>query len=314
MQRTPWSERRLWAIPAICLLASTPAYGQQMADSTFVPGVEDPAYPTGAGPRVAVDSAHHNFHTSFDRYAPFAAILRADGYRVDDYARPFAASTLDGIDVLVIANAGTDEGSSWSLPTPSALAEDEIAAVVNWVGSGGSLFLIADHMPAAGAVSALAARFDVYLTNGYTIGRKRTANLPGDKFSRSDGTLYDHPITRGRTDSERVEEVVTFTGQGFQTSARVDTLLRFDPEAFSLLPVTAGEGFTPETPRVYSGGWLHAAALRSGNGRVVIAGEAAMFSAQRGAAGAPMGLNHPAARQNEQFLLNIMHWLTGLLD
>ncbi len=27
----------------------------------------------------------------------------------------------------------------------------------------------------------------------------------------------------------------------------------------------------------------------------------------------PMGMNAPIARQNTQFLLNVMHWLTGLL-
>jgi hypothetical protein len=39
-----------------------------------------------------------------------------------------------------------------------------------------------------------------------------------------------------------------------------------------------------------------------------------MFSAQvSGAARRPMGMNDPTAAQNPQFLLNVMHWLTGLL-
>jgi hypothetical protein len=40
-----------------------------------------------------------------------------------------------------------------------------------------------------------------------------------------------------------------------------------------------------------------------------------MFSAQvSGAERRPMGMNAPTATQNPQFLLNIMHWLAGILD
>ncbi len=40
-----------------------------------------------------------------------------------------------------------------------------------------------------------------------------------------------------------------------------------------------------------------------------------MFSAQlAGPARMPMGMNHPLAKQNAQFALNVMHWLSGILD
>ena len=39
-----------------------------------------------------------------------------------------------------------------------------------------------------------------------------------------------------------------------------------------------------------------------------------MFSAQvSGPDRRPMGMNHPDAAQEAQFLLNVMHWLSGLL-
>lgn len=52
-----------------------------------------------------------------------------------------------------------------------------------------------------------------------------------------------------------------------------------------------------------------------GKGRILAAGEAAMFSAQRsGPQGAGrMGFNEPTAPQNAQFVLNVLHWLSGLL-
>jgi hypothetical protein len=55
--------------------------------------------------------------------------------------------------------------------------------------------------------------------------------------------------------------------------------------------------------------------MKVGKGRVAIFGEAAMFSAQLGGPQKlPMGMNAPVAKQNPQFLLNVMHWLSGLLE
>jgi hypothetical protein len=39
-----------------------------------------------------------------------------------------------------------------------------------------------------------------------------------------------------------------------------------------------------------------------------------MFSAQvTGPERRPMGMNAPGAEQNSQFVLNVMHWLSGLI-
>ena len=46
---------------------------------------------------------------------------------------------------------------------------DEIKAVKKWVNDGGSLFLIADHMPCAGAAKDLAAEFGFEFTNGFVL-------------------------------------------------------------------------------------------------------------------------------------------------
>jgi hypothetical protein len=59
---------------------------------------------------------------------------------------------------------------------------------------------------------------------------------------------------------------------------------------------------------------LQGAVVRSDKGRVAVFGEAAMFSAQvSGPDRRPAGMNDPAAPQNAQFLLNVLHWLSGLL-
>ena len=68
------------------------------------------------------------------------------------------------------------------------------------------------------------------------------------------------------------------------------------------------------SPSVSVKGWQQGAVLQYGKGRVALFGEAAMFTAQTIEQGGRMGMNNPHARQNEQFLLNVMHWLTGVLD
>jgi hypothetical protein len=61
------------------------------------------------------------------------------------------------------------------------------------------------------------------------------------------------------------------------------------------------------------GGWLQGAVMPFGSGRAAFFGEAAMFSAQL-SDNQPMGMNAPRAEQNFQFVLNVMHWLSGILN
>ena len=302
-------------LPAFVLFV-LPSFGsaQQVVDSSYHPTIPRPAYTAGRGPVVALDSGHYNFHTRTGRYLPFARILETDGYRVQDLGAPFTAETLAGIDILVIANAGISLDDAWRLPARSAFTSAEIDAVYAWVANGGSLFLIADHMPAAGAAADLARRFGAEFTNGYTVGQ-RAEGMTGDRFTRRERTILDHPITLGRTPAERVDTVVTFTGQAFQVDSGLATLLRFGPNTITWLPVRAGQPFDSLTPNLPTAGWTHAAAGTFGRGRVVLLGEAGGLSAQLGGPDrVAMGLNRPEARPNLQFLLNVLHWLSRLVD
>ena len=297
----------------LALLALAPRLAaQQVADSAFAPPIPHPAWAEGAGPVVAVDAGHHNFHTPDGGYLAFSRLLRRDGFVVGAMEQPWSAASLAGVRVLVVANAlhGSNVGN-WTLPTPSAFSAEEIAAVRAWVERGGSLFLIADHMPFAGAADRLAAAFGVRYANGFAYN--------GDwddpqVFRRADGSLRDHAITRGRGPAECVDSVAAFTGSAFQAPEGVATLLRFGPGAFTVNPGTAWQ-FDSTTARVPIDGWSQGAVFRVGRGRVAVFGEAAMFSAQvAGPTRRPMGMNAPVAAQNPQFLLNLLHWLTGVVE
>ena len=298
----------------IVLLAATSIVSaQQVPDLEYKPPLPRPACESGQGPRVVIDEAHHNYHTADGRYQPFAGLLRRDGYRVDGLGRPLSADSLNGVEVLVIANALNERNvKDWSLPTPSAFTTDEIAAVRAWVEKGGSLFLIVDHMPFPGAAGALAKAFGVEFSNGFAVS-KPTERPTTFTFRQGTG-LQESAVTQGRGDQERVTEVATFVGSAFKPPKNATPVLVFSANFMSLKPDQAWQ-FTAATPKEPLEGWCQGAVMKVGNGRVAVFGEAAMFSAQLAGPGQQkMGMNAPEAKQNHQLLLNVMHWLTRAKD
>jgi hypothetical protein len=281
---------------------------QQVPDEDFTPQLLQARYPLGQGPRVGLDAGHHNFHTLDGRYQVFGRILSAEGYRVSDHTGRFTAENLQGTDVLVIANALSAANlEDWSLPDPSAFDSLEIEALRHWVLGGGRLFLIADHMPFAGAATALGRAFGFGFLNCYALdARKRKI----ERFYRSEGLDPTHPIVQGMAPGQRVDTVVTFTGSAFLIPVNADPLVMLSEQHTLWEPTVDGE-FNENTPRRSGQGWHQGASLDYGRGRVVVFGEAAMFSGQLvGPHRRPMGLNQPEARDNITLLRNILAWLT----
>jgi hypothetical protein len=292
----------------------------QVPDKSYKPVIADPAYQKGEGPRVCVDEAHNNFHTLDGRFWAFGELLRRDGYEVQASKKKFTADVLEECRIMVIANAQLDlEGwGSYPYPTPSGFTDEEISAVQTWVQNGGSLLLIADHMPLAGVAARLASAFGVEFNDGFAVAgfsdeksRDAAFDIP-TIFSLDDHTLLSHPITAGRTDTESVTSIRSFTGQAFQAPESAQPLMVL-PDYFVLLMPEEPWVFTQDTKTIPIGGWLQGAVMPYGAGRAAFFGEAAMFSAQT-SGGEPMGMNAPMAEQNFQFVLNVMHWLSGLLN
>jgi len=297
----------LWGI--VLLSAARTVLAQQVSDLNYNPPLARPAYESGKGPRVAIDEAHHNFHTADGRYKPFAGLLRRDGYRVESLSKALSSDSLKAVDVLVIANPLHERNvKDWSLPTPSAFAQDEIAALRTWVERGGSLFLVADHMPFPGATSDLAKAFGVEFSNGYATPGHREAGKP-DTFAHTTG-LRESAVTRGRSDDEKVSKIATFGGSAFKLPKDATAVIVFGANSVSL-ETRKAQGITPDAPKVPIEGWCQGAVMKVGKGRVAVFGEAAMFSAQlAGPQRRQMGMNAPEAKQNHQLLLNVIHWLT----
>lgn len=295
------------SIVVFCLLGltSVTTWGQVTADTTYVPPDFAPSYAEGCGPTVLVDEAHRNYHTDAGRFAPFASLLRADGFRVAPGTGSLSAGSLREADLVVIANPRPAEGR-----TPSAFSDEEIEAVARWVGAGGALLLIADHMPFPAAAAPLAARFGFELMDGFAMDPDGSDGWT--VFARAHGTLADHPVTTGHG-LGRIDSVASFTGQAFPAPKEATSLLTL-PSGYVVLFPRIPWRFDASTPYRRAAGWSQGAVMEFGEGRVAVFGEAAMFTAQRAPSGSPAGFGHPAASDNERFVLSLVRWLTAAVE
>jgi hypothetical protein len=306
------------------LLLAAPAVAQeQMGDPSFHPTVARPAY-AGEGPLIQLDAAHGSVQTIDGRYAGFAALARADGYRIRAGERKLdEPGALDGVDLLVISNAvRPSDGSS-----PDAFTAAEIATLDAWVRAGGSLLLAADHAPYGSANATLAQALGVLMGKGYAF--RLTPQGPVTNLDYPAEALGDHPIIAGRDEGERVRSVRTFTGQSLRGPAGAVVLLAMSEdareapdlptlqdidrrlEAGEAADAVAAELARPALP-------AQGLAFAHGEGRVVVLGEAGMLTAQvvrfpadSGREDVVFGLQTPG-HDDQQFALNVLHWLSRL--
>jgi hypothetical protein len=332
------------ATPFFFAIYLTTAFGQQMADPTFDAKVSHPAY-AKKNPKVLFDEAHNNFHKTTARYKPFVDLITNDGYVVTANQEKFHLKSLAGYDILVIANALGAERQNMPEASESPFTEEECDAVREWVRAGGALLFIADHAPFGAAAEKLASRFGVDMSKGHTGDREHQDSETGIAtflvYSRSNKLLADHPITRGRNATERVNNILTFTGQSLKGPAGSVAFLKLADTAVDRLPpgVKATAAVVDRLPNgdpippgiqvqnreagavVSAAGRSQGIAMAFGKGRVIVMGEAGMLSAQliRGPAASAMGkeeiqmgMNRKGI-DNRQLALNIMHWLSRLL-
>lgn len=300
----------------------------QVADPDFTPNNRHRTFYENNSPVVFVDEAHHNFLTENGRYKPFSQVLASDGYTVKPNKKEFKLDYLKQADILVLANALDKERQDWTPPFGDALKSEEISAVKQWVLQGGSLFLIADHTPFPKVIEKLAVAFGFEFSNGHV----------GDAvFSKQDNSLAKNVITEGTTSSQSelglvdeipsfmqedsgwassldgITRVKTFGGSAFKAPDEAISLLTLGKRAVSITPAIPFQ-VNAATPRVSLEGWSQGAVLKIGKGRVAVFAEGMMFSSQLDRkTGKKYGFTSIGAEQNERFLLNVMHWLSGII-
>jgi len=311
-------------------------YAQMMADPNANTTIANPAYKS-VHPRIAIDQAHGNIHTEDGLFKPFAQLAENDGYQVVANTKNFTKDSLKDIDVLVISNPLGTLSNDNNNSSP-AFTQAECDAVYDWVQHGGSLFLIADHAPIGDAAQRLAQRFGVTLGNNFVFDTNPD-NFTSDDvtqlvFSDTNHLLGSSPIMQGRSESERLHRLVAFTGESVSIPKSATALLVLSGTAGLASPaselqpmfdkdaVKAKAAREAALRRAPAGAKSMAVAFSSGKGRVVVSGEAGMMTAQvwkekqkdgsEKIAGA-MGWEVPG-NDDRQYVLNILHWLSGALQ
>ncbi|MCK7460225.1 DUF4350 domain-containing protein [Idiomarina aminovorans] len=309
----------------LCLVLAISACSEssQQADPDFQPRGNKTSMTSDANTVVVVDEAHNNFLTISGRYKPFEQVLSNNGYKVRSNTRSFTSDRLNKADILVIANALDRNRSDWQPPFGRALDDDEVDNIKKWVSDGGSLFLIADHTPFPKVVENLALAFGFEFSNGH---------VGSYVFRSADNTLADHPITTGASNNSsreplmpvptkalnekspsfgQVTQVKTFGGSAFKAPDEATSLLTIGQGAVSIEPLIPFQ-VTSSTPRISMNGWSQGAVLKFEKGRVAVFSEGMMFSSQLDLkTGKKYGLRAVGAEQNEQFLINIIFWLSS---
>ena len=156
----------------------------------------------------------------------------------------------------------------------------EAAELLRWVRDGGSMLLLLDQDSLSPA-SALAAAFGVEFT---------TISAPPTTFRSGAKTLRPHAIARGRHAKESAATVTTFAGVAMRSPSAAEPLL------------------------VAPDGAVHGLVMRLEIGRAAFFGDPALFTAQIvGPERRVIGMSAPGAEQNFRFVLNVMHWLSGVI-
>lgn len=279
---------------------------QQVPDTTFVPAVLSKTKQLGANPIICIDSAHNNLHTLNGGFKPFARLMAANGFEFVGIDKVIVSTTmLTNCDIYVIVNPLHESNiGNWRLPNPSAFTANEILLINTWVKEGGNLFLVADHMPFAGAAFELAKSFGFQFSNGFA-NLSKSRNQP-DYFTIENGRLNDHKLLNGE-----IESLTSFTGSGFIPPEGAEVIMKFKNGDVSLEPEIAWQ-FSDTTKTISLSNYAQGAIMKYGNGKISVFAEAAMFTAQivtNQQGSFNIGFTSRIAPNNQLFAVQLMNYL-----
>lgn len=281
-------------------------------DTAFEATVETPTYPESDGPTILLDGGHHNFFIQWDFIKPFADLAEADGYQpvIDD--QTFTAGYLAEFDIVMIIMAlPFDFTTKTEVTTETTFTNAEIAALYDWVEAGGSLLVFSEHAPFDQAINPLLNRFGITSSVGTVVDEEpqdTTLGLHRIVFSRENGFLNEeHPIIKGRNMSEAIDSVVTFggsslTGEGYANLLQLSPTAKNQEHPTGVGPIGMGNS--------------QALAGSAGEGKIVALADSNGFTAMNFKLEDGSSLSAGMNTENhdwKQFVLNVLHWLSGEL-
>lgn len=283
---------------------------QQVQDSSFNTAIDNPTYKFN-GPVVAFDEGHNNVFRIKGRSQKFIELIENDGYKVISHKGAFTNETLKKYQVLLITTPSVAEDKN------PVFTSEEMQSVYDWVNNGGSLLLMSEHPPfdsiTKELIEKMGAKTSIGIVNDSINYYKTTPEQEFHKgwimFTHQNGGLGKHPILSGRNQKEQIRTVITNGGASVSGPKGSYNLLQLSKSAKIIKHRAASFTTTMENSQ--------AVAYTLGKGRVVITGDATMFTAQRITMNSNVptfvsGLSIPES-DNRQFALNVMHWLSGAL-
>ncbi|WP_299525918.1 DUF4440 domain-containing protein [Winogradskyella sp.] len=287
-------------ILVLCVLSIQVFAQQQKPDLDFDVSIKSPKYSDEYTALIGVDDSHNNSHTIDGGFQPFAKLLRADGYQLQPVSN-ITSANLKLLNTFIIANPIHQSNiGNWKRPIENAFSPQEIQVLKSFVINGGSLMVIADHMPYAGATNELAKAFGFNYEDGFVMSEKQV--WPPEVYSKKQGNLYETVITKN------IDSLAGFTGSGLRIPENAIKVASFPKTHKLLIPEIAWQ-FENNTKRLDASDLMMGAIMHFGKGKVAFFTEAAMFTAQIVKDKFKVGFNSPRAPQNKQFVLNVMHWL-----
>lgn len=230
---------------------------------------------------------------------------------VDD--KPFTTDYLAQFDIVVIITAlPFDFTTKVEVTTETTFTEQEIRTLYEWVDKGGSLLVFSEHAPFDQAINPLLSQFGIVSSVGTIADGKHHDKSFGRSgwivYSRENGLLNsEHPIIKGRNESEAVHKLLTFGGSSL-TGEDYTNILKLSPSAKNLQHPT---GVGP-----IGMGNSQGLAGVIGKGRVVAFGDSNGFTAMRfkleNEASISAGMN-TKGYDWKNMVLNTLHWLSGEL-
>ncbi|NQV41164.1 MAG: DUF4350 domain-containing protein [Candidatus Marinimicrobia bacterium] len=306
--------KRLPQLLILLLIFASCVY--QRPDMETDMSVSLPAFKPENPPVVVFDAGHGNFHDIYSTYQPFATLLKNDGIDLTTHEGQFTQIALQHVELLIIANATGEELKDGGMT--SAFSNSEIEVLLSWVNQGGSLLLIADHDPFGSAAADLAKAVGVGMESVWTVDTLRQNPEIGKstwlEYSQENGGLGNHAIIKN---GMPIQQVITFTGQSLSFDSTWTSILQLSDSARNYYTRADASMVSADTSTYFPvPGQSQLIACKYGDGRMVIAGEAAMFTAQEVRIffkTMRAGFNY-GGYDNKQLVLNIIHWLISDTD
>jgi len=297
--------------------------GSMANDSGYRPLLEKPAFSRN-GLVMLLDEGHQNLVFN----EGLARLATADGYKVRRSQSKFTADLLQKAKILVILEPGIRGATESPMAPPPAFSDEEAALVHDWVADGGALLFALNGFAAGphSVLTQLGVEFNFGVVTDPQLRKPSdTSGSIEHVFSGEQFLSPSHKIILGRSPAEQVKSVVVIGMNGIKTKPEGAASLlqcsqdaKFNPDARQIRAAAKSDTATSKTwgpvPAPHA---PIAIAYTLGKGRVVVLGDARMVSATifHGADN-PSDDHYEGLRQgdNQQFALNVIHWLSGLME